>query len=187
MSSEDFIRLRLAWNGQPKHRSLPWPGDVQSFRVVWIRQIQRLAVLAAINLGIFSPGFFRVAALLLQHIVGVEPALQMSAAELALFVLLVAGPLSALLELHFVMRQLGNSYRASGHVFPSLSGNAAEFGCPNFILLEGFCGMPEPNEEVRLSVLALAPTLAARVDVHRQHGVELFPQADVPAKQKEFP
>ena len=46
---------------------------------------------AAIDFRIAAPGFLHIAASLFQHIVGIEPALKMSAAELALFVLLVAG------------------------------------------------------------------------------------------------
>jgi len=56
-------------------------------------------VLAAVNLGIRSPGLFRVAASLLNHVLGVKPALQMAATEFAFFVFLVAGALPGLLDL----------------------------------------------------------------------------------------
>ena len=73
-------------------------------------------MLAAVDLGVFAPSFLCVATGLFDHIRGVEPALQMSAAELPFFVLLVAGTLSRLLNLDLVMRKLRRSLCArSGH------------------------------------------------------------------------
>ncbi len=73
-------------------------------------------MLAAVDFGILAPGFFRVATGLLDHIRSVEPPLQMSTAELALLVLLVAGSLSRFLNLDLVMRKLRRSLRVrSGH------------------------------------------------------------------------
>ena len=73
-------------------------------------------MLAAVDFGILAPGFFRVATGLLNHIRSVEPALQMSAAELAFLIPLVAGTLSRLLNLDLVMRKLRRSLRVrSGH------------------------------------------------------------------------
>lgn len=70
-------------------------------------------MLTAINLGIAAPGFFYIAALLLQDVSGVKPALEVPAAELSLGVLLVAGALSRLLEFDLVMRKLRSSERRS--------------------------------------------------------------------------
>ncbi len=51
-------------------------------------------MLATIDLGIGSPGFFCVAAGLLQNVSGIKPALQVAAAKLSLLVFFVAGALS---------------------------------------------------------------------------------------------
>ena len=56
-------------------------------------------MLAAVDFGVFAPGFLCVATGLLNHVRSVEPTLQMSAAELAFLVLLVAGALSRFLDL----------------------------------------------------------------------------------------
>src|SRR2546429_4068661 len=56
-----------------------------------------------------APGFFRFATFLFYDILGVEPALQVAAAELPLFVLLVAGALAGLFDLDLVMWKLRRS------------------------------------------------------------------------------
>ena len=61
---------------------------------------------AAVDLGVRSPCFFCVAALSLDGIGRIEPALQVTAAELALIVLLVAGALPNFLDLDSMMRKL---------------------------------------------------------------------------------
>jgi len=63
-------------------------------------------VLTAIDFRVRTPGFFRVSALLLEHISRVIPAFKMSAAELALSIFLVAGTLPGLFQFYFVMREL---------------------------------------------------------------------------------
>jgi len=130
--------------GQPEHRNHSLPGNIHlGFR--WIRQIKRLAVFAAVDFRIPSPGFFGVAAGLLDHVSPVGPALQMAAAELAFLVLLVAGALPVLFDLDLVMGKLRRSLRArSGHfasrqrTYPRSRGaRAAGFGPTNVIVLEG--------------------------------------------------
>src|ERR1700678_1277605 len=103
------LRASLAWCGllgtgyfffwrqrQPEHRNHSLPRNIH-FGFLGIREIERLAMFAAVALGIRSPGFLRVAASLLDDILRVEPAFQMSAAELALLIFLVAGTLPGLL------------------------------------------------------------------------------------------
>src|ERR1700757_2572633 len=80
---------------QPEHRDHSLSGDIH-FRLRRIGQVKRLAVFAAVNFGAGSPRFFGIAARLLEDVRGIEPALQMAAAELSLFVLLVAGALPGL-------------------------------------------------------------------------------------------
>ena len=63
-------------------------------------------MLAAVNFGVFAPGFFHVSASLLDHVIAIEPTLQMSTAEFALFVLLIAGTLIELLDLYLVFGKL---------------------------------------------------------------------------------
>ena len=66
---------------------------------------------AAVNLGVWAPGFFSIAAGLLDYVLAVEPALQMAAAKFTFFVFLVAGALSGLLDFDFMMRKLRRSLR----------------------------------------------------------------------------
>src|ERR1700691_1777791 len=66
---------------------------------------------AAVDFRVRSPGFLGIAAGALHHIGGIEPALQMSAAELALFVFFIAGALPFLLDFYFVMGKLSGSLR----------------------------------------------------------------------------
>src|SRR5580700_5297712 len=63
-------------------------------------------MLAAIHFGIWPPSLLHIAAGLLHHVAGVGPALEMSAAKLALGVFLIAGTLPRLLDFHFVMWKL---------------------------------------------------------------------------------
>ena len=103
-------------------------------------------MLATVDFGVLAPGFFRVATGLLNHIRSVEPALQMSAAELAFLVLLVAGALSRLLNLDLVMRKLRRSLPVrSGHfarrqrTYPRSRGaRAARVRRTSAIVLENF-------------------------------------------------
>lgn len=103
-----------------------------------MRQVKRLAMLTSIYLRVRSPGFFRVAAGLLDHVGGIKPALQMSAAEFAFGVFFVAGTLSRLLDFHFVMGKL----RRSSHSFGSGQGRSSSLRQSarriyEIILLEG--------------------------------------------------
>jgi len=67
---------------------------------------------AAVDLSVRSPGLCNVAAGLFNHVSPVRPAFQMAAAEFSLFVFFVAGALSRLLGLDFMMRELRRSLRA---------------------------------------------------------------------------
>ena len=79
--------------------------------------MQRLAMLAVVDFGVFAPGFLGVTTGLLNHVRSVEPTLQMSAAELAFLVLLVAGALSRFLDLDLVMRTLRSRLGVRGSYF----------------------------------------------------------------------
>ena|SRR6266849_1873701 len=141
-AGELLARLLLRRDCQPKHRGLSLPRHIQTADPVRVGQIQGLAVLAAIHFRIRPPGLLGVAAGLLEHIRGVEPALEMSTAELALGILLVAGALPWLLEFHFVMRKLRGSGCGCGQKrCPRRCGKSAA-GYTSFILLEQFYGMP---------------------------------------------
>src|ERR1035438_611900 len=76
----------LGRNRQPEHRKLALPRYVHPTRIFGTGQIQRLAKFAAIYFGVCSPRFLHAAAFFFEHVSGVEPAFQMSAAELTLFV-----------------------------------------------------------------------------------------------------
>src|ERR1700693_948036 len=95
-------------------------------------------MLTAIHLRIRSPGLFRIATALFDHVSRVEPALEVPAAELALGVLLIAGTLFRLLDFHFVMWKLRGSSRGFGcgqSSYPRRCGSDAA-GITIFILLE---------------------------------------------------
>src|ERR1051325_7509695 len=84
-------------------------------------------MLAAIHFGVRSPGFFGVAAGLLQHVSGIKPALQVPPAELPFLILFVAGALPGLLYFDLMMGKLRDILGAgSGHfasrqrTYPSL-------------------------------------------------------------------
>src|SRR5580658_420262 len=99
---------------------------------------------AAVDLGVRSPGFFGVAAGLLDDVGRVEPAFQMAAAELAFFVFLVTGALPGLFDFDFMMRKLSWSLRArscdfasSQSAYPRSRGrHAARFGPTSVIVRE---------------------------------------------------
>ena len=93
-----LAQLLFGRHGQAEHRGLSLASHIQPASSVRIGQVERLAMLAAINFRIRPPGLFGIAASLLEHIRGVEPALQMSAAEFALGVFLVTGTLPRLLD-----------------------------------------------------------------------------------------
>lgn len=101
----------------------------------------------AVDLRVWPPGFFGIAAGLFDYVLAVEPALQMTAAKLALFVFLVTGALSSLLGFDFVMRELCGRLRARSSDLASCHrahlGRAAlappesVFGLTSVIVLEG--------------------------------------------------
>ena len=91
-------------------------GNVLSARILWIRKVQRLAILTAINFGIRAPSLFDVSAVSFKHVGGIKPALKMSAARLALIIFFVAGALSGGFDLNFMIRKLlGNLRFGSCH------------------------------------------------------------------------
>jgi hypothetical protein len=107
---------------------------------------------AAIDFRIAPPGFLHIAASLLQHIRGVEPALQVSTAKLAFLVLLVAGPLSRLLDLDLVVGKLRRSQCARGRgcgqkVHPLFERLSRGIQLRSSILLEAFCGTPDLQDK----------------------------------------
>src|SRR3984893_13670540 len=67
----------LRRQGQTQHGNPAFPRDID-FRVLRTGQIQRLAMLAAVDFGVLAPRFLGVATGLLDHIRSVEPALQVS-------------------------------------------------------------------------------------------------------------
>src|SRR6266849_9033611 len=93
----------LRGNNKTENRILPGPRDVHPTRILRTWQVERLTKFAAIHFGVRSPGFLHITAFLFEHVGGIEPAFQVSAAELALFVFLVAGTLSRPLDLYFVV------------------------------------------------------------------------------------
>jgi hypothetical protein len=103
------LPLLFRRNCQPKNRNLPRPRHIQTTRFFRIRQIKCLAMFAAIDFGIASPSLLHIPASLLQHIGRIEPAFEMPAAELAFLILLVASPLSRLLDFDLVLGELRRS------------------------------------------------------------------------------
>src|SRR5579862_4707431 len=98
---------------QPEHRGLSGSGNIQSAGRLRIGQVQRLTMLAAINLGIGAPVFFYITARLLNNVCGVKPPFEMPAAELSFRVFLVAGALPRLLEFNLVIWKLRSGLRYS--------------------------------------------------------------------------
>jgi hypothetical protein len=134
---ETLPPLLLGRDCQAEYRGLSLASHIQPANSVRVGQVERLAVLAAIDFRIRSPGLFGITASLLEHIRGVEPALQMSAAELALGVSLVTGALPWLLDFYFVMWELrwsGCGFARGQEKSSSLRQSAAGF--TSFILLE---------------------------------------------------
>ena len=76
-------------------------------------------MLATVYLGLRTPGFFHVPALLFPRVTIVKPALEMSATELAFRILLITGALSQFLDLDFVIGQLGCGFDRCSQAFPS--------------------------------------------------------------------
>src|SRR5579863_8577679 len=77
---------------------------------------------AAVDFGLRSPGFFDVAALALDGVGHVRPHLQVAAAEFSFLVFLVAGALSGLLDLDFVVGELRDILRTRSGYFASCQG-----------------------------------------------------------------
>jgi hypothetical protein len=73
-------------------------------------------MLTTIDFHLIAEGLPDVAAGLLQHVSQVEPAFQMSTAQLPFFIGLVAGPLEGLLVLELVLGKVGRISRVHfGH------------------------------------------------------------------------
>ena len=89
------------WNGQTKHRELPYAADVHSTCVFRVRQIKRLAKFAAIDFRIGSPRFLHASALSLEHIGRIEPAFKWPPQNfpLSFFSLQARGPVFLILTL----------------------------------------------------------------------------------------
>src|SRR5690242_5849767 len=96
---------------QAESRNHAATGHVETARVLRIRQIYSLAMLAAVDLGIGPVHLLHIATGLLQHVGHVVPALQVPAAELALFVLFITGALQVFFELYLVVGQRANEVR----------------------------------------------------------------------------
>jgi hypothetical protein len=110
-------------------------------------------MLTAVDLGIFSPGLFGVAAGLLLHVFRVEPALEMAAAELALGVLLVTGALSRLLDLDLVpgkLWYLGAYGSAGGQICPRRAAYRRRGSTDVSFYSKGFAGRQTAGQKVRL-------------------------------------
>ena len=90
---------------QAEHGNPAFPGNID-FRVFRTGQIQRLAMLAAVHFSILSPSLRHVAARLFDRVGHVIPAFEMSAAEFAFGIQLIAGALSRFLDFDFVMGKL---------------------------------------------------------------------------------
>src|ERR1700758_5458008 len=115
LATGDYQLLLFFWrNGQPKYRKLTFTSYVGAARALRIGQVERPANFAAIDLRIATPRFFDAAALLLERIGGVKPALQMATAKLAFLVFFVAGALARLLDFDFMVRKLLQSMRDCG-------------------------------------------------------------------------
>lgn len=103
---------------QPEYRNHSLPRDIH-LRLPRSRQVKRFAILAAIHFGMRSPGLLDIAALALDGVLRVRPKLQVTAAEFPFGVFLVAGALSRLLDLHFVVGKLRNVACIGSHCFAS--------------------------------------------------------------------
>src|ERR1700730_68394 len=125
-NTRDLASLRflffLRGNNKTENRILSGARDVHPARILGTRQVERLTEFAAINFGVGSPGFLHITAFLFEDVGGVEPAFQVSAAELALLVFLVAGTLARLLHLNCVLGKLRNRARDCSRCFAGSHG-----------------------------------------------------------------
>lgn len=106
--------LRLSGQRKTEYRNLSLSSNILSGCLIRIWQVERLAVLTAINFSLFPPGFFNISTSLFDHVIGVKPPLQMSTAELSFFVLLITRTLIELLDLYFVFGKLRNLRHGAG-------------------------------------------------------------------------
>src|SRR5437588_1703493 len=146
----------LGRNRQPEHRNLPLSCHIDALHVFRVGQVQGLAIFAAIDFGVRSPGFGYVATFLLEHVSHVEPALEMPAAELSLCVLLIAGTLPHFLYFYFVMGKLRRSQRGCGFA-------SGQWSLPSFTRLAA-AGIQRTSHSTR-SVLPEARSW--NLEVHR--------------------
>jgi hypothetical protein len=130
---------------QPKNRDLSRASDVQTTRLLGMRQVKRFTMFTAIDFGISSPGPLHIAANLFQDVCNVKPALEMAAAELPFLILLVASTLSRFLGFNLVVRELRRTLRprtyGSGQkVHPRSSGKRREISCAASFYSKPFAG-----------------------------------------------
>src|SRR5271157_1550816 len=101
-----FFFARLGLQSQSKNGLFAQAGNIPASRFLFARQIQRFTVLTTVDFHLVAKRLPDIATGLLQHIGQIEPALQVSAAQLALRVRLVAGALERLLIFHLMFRKL---------------------------------------------------------------------------------
>src|SRR5580765_638660 len=94
-----------------KNRELSRTRHVQTAGVFGTWQVERLTEFATIDFPVGSPGLLGTTAFLLEHVGAIKPALQVSAAELTLVISFVAGALTWLLDLDFVVGKLHDPCR----------------------------------------------------------------------------
>src|SRR5271157_4757689 len=101
-----FFFARLGLQSQSKNGLFAQAGNIPASRFLFARQIQRFTVLTTVDFHLVAKLLPDIATGLLQHIGQIEPALQVSAAKLALRVRLVTGALERLLIFHLMFRKL---------------------------------------------------------------------------------
>jgi hypothetical protein len=117
--------LLLLWRQcQAEYRNHSFARDVH-FALPGSRQVERLAVFAAIDFGLRSPGLLHISTIPLDRVGHVEPELQVAAAEFALGIFLVAGALPCFFDLHFVVGKLRNVLSAGSGHFASRQGTCS--------------------------------------------------------------
>ena len=105
--------LCLRGKSQPEDGSRPLTSDIHAPKVDRIGEVQGFAMLAPVDFGRVSPGAADVATLLLNDVVEVKPALEVSSAQFVFGVLFITGTLAGLFELDLVIGKLLGSFAAS--------------------------------------------------------------------------
>ena len=96
----------LGWQRETEIGDLSLAGDVFSLRIFRIRQVQRLAMLAAVNFRVRTKSLLHITAFAFHNVFAVIPALQVAAAEFTFRVVFIAGALIRFLDFQFVAWQL---------------------------------------------------------------------------------